>query len=163
MVRRDRGRMFGPMTRSLSRPVLAVVAVLFVATAVLRLTDLHAPGTLIEREYRSMLLARSMYYAVDPPAEVWKIETARTSVLREGRLEPPANEFLVASAYYAGGRERMWVSRFLGTAFWLAGGLFLFAIACRLRTPAVALLPLGFYLLAPLGGPPAGASSPTRS
>ena len=45
-----------------------------------------------------MLLARSMYYAVDPPAEVWKIETARTSVLREGRLEPPANEFLVASA-----------------------------------------------------------------
>lgn len=133
------------------RPVLLVMLLLYLVAGLFRFADLQSPGTLVEREFRSSLFARALYFDMKPPEAGWRVQVARTSSQREGRLEPPVNEFLVATVYYLTGAERPWISRVFGAMFWLAGGLFVFAIACRVVKPAVALVPLGFYLLAPLG------------
>ena len=134
-----------------NRAVLAALALLYVAGALLRLQDPHAPGTLVEREFRSAIIARSVYFEMDPSIPDWRERVARTSRQREGRLEPPLTELLVALCYRVTDGERLWISRFLTSAFWLIGGPFLLAIARRVVSPGVALVPLGFYLLAPLG------------
>jgi hypothetical protein len=130
---------------------LAMLSLLYAMAILLRVGDLHSPGELVEREFRSAIIARSLYFTLKAPEEAGRVEVAQTSWRREGRLEPPLTEALVSGAYWLTGAERLWLSRILCTSFWLAGGPFLFAIARRQLSPGLARVALGFYLLAPLG------------
>lgn len=59
--------------------------------------------------------------------------------LRQGVLEPPVIEVVVAAAYRLAGGERFWIPRIVSSLFWLGGGvaLYLGMVAWRtLRTQA---------------------------
>jgi hypothetical protein len=138
------------MTSSARRTLTVAVGITLVAGAI-RLADLSAPGILVEREYRSAIIARSILFEIDPPKQAWRAEVAVTSWRREGRLEPPLTEALVALVYRVIGDEDLRVGRVLCVAFWLFGAPFVYWMARRVASRGGAIVALGFYLLTPLG------------
>lgn len=106
--------------------------------------DFHAT-----RQYRSLIIARGQYLESQPSIPEWRKDVARFNAQREGTLEPPIMEHVVAFAYRLAGGEYLWIPKFLSTMLWLTGGLFLFWIAERIHSRDGALFSLAFYLLNP--------------
>lgn len=115
------------------------------------------------RQYRSALIARDIYYQIQPPIEKWKPAVSLANRQQLGMLEPPVMEYLSAWLYRLRGREDLRFFKMLSSFFWLLGGIPFYGIACRLwqgfrqnknsegfflTPPAIAL---GFYLLFPYG------------
>ena len=107
-----------------SKPWLmaAFVVVLFIGALGIRLFDLtDLPNDFyMVRQYRSLLIARGMYYAHLPAAPEWQREIAVAQWKGEGLIEPPIMESLAALTYHIIG-EHIWVGRVLRLPF-LAGG-----------------------------------------
>jgi hypothetical protein len=104
-----------------------------------------------ERQYRSAIISRVLYFEMtDSVPESRKI-TARVSKQRQDVLEPPVTEFVVASLYWLIGYEHLWISRLVTAGFWVTGGLFLFQLSRRLFSLVVAVCITAYYLLAPFG------------
>lgn len=135
-----------------SRVLLALVLVgLFLLGALVRLIDLTDPpldfhGT---RQLRNAIVARGLYYQLQPNADPEMRATAATFLRFVGQYEPPILEELVAVTYRAIGQEVLWVSRLYTTLFWLVGGIALFALARRMVSVDGAVIATGFYLLLP--------------
>jgi hypothetical protein len=135
-----------------SSTVLALVLVgIFLLGAVVRLIDLTDPpldfhGT---RQLRNAIVARGLYYQMEPNADPQARATAATFLRYVGQYEPPILEGLVAVTYRAIGHEVLWVSRLYTTLFWLIGGIALFALARRMTSVDGAVIATGFYLLLP--------------
>jgi hypothetical protein len=142
-----RGTFFGR-----SNTVLTLVLVgLFLLGALVRLIDLTDPpldfhGT---RQLRNAIVARGLYYQLQPDADPDMRATAATFLRFVGQYEPPILEGLVAVTYRAIGREVLWISRLYTTLFWLIGGITLFALARRMVSVDGAVIATGFYLLLP--------------
>lgn len=141
----DTGRLY-------ERPHLRriLLAIIFLVAFLFRIYQLHAPGILIEREYRSAIQARYYYYQREPGIADWQIETVISQLDDQPTLEPPITEYLVSWLYTIRGEEQLWYAHLLTSTFWLLSGGFFYLFARCLVTSMEALLALGFYLLAPL-------------
>jgi 4-amino-4-deoxy-L-arabinose transferase-like glycosyltransferase len=106
--------------------------------------DFHAT-----RQYRSLIIARGFYVDHQASAPAWMREVAHCSQKRQGILEPPIMERVVATGYRALGGERLWLPRLFSILFWLTGGGFLYLIAKRVADGDAALFAAAFYLLLP--------------
>ncbi|HEY57840.1 MAG TPA: glycosyltransferase family 39 protein [Anaerolineae bacterium] len=102
------------------------------------------------RQYRSLLLARTLYLRWRPgpisPEEV----AQRAAGFRVALHEPVLFETLVARTYLLLHGECPWVARLYDLAFWLFGALGLWMLARRLGGPAGAAVAVGYWMLLPL-------------
>jgi Dolichyl-phosphate-mannose-protein mannosyltransferase len=119
--------------RLLPSPHVWLVA-LFIAAFALRLYHADEPPLNFHatRQYRSLLIARAYYYDMRGSVSTSQAEIARINRERQGILEPPVLEILVATTHWLLGGERFWVPRILSSLFWVAGGAFLYLIARQL-------------------------------
>lgn len=140
-----------PLFRSDSWWLKICLLVMFVAAALIRLNDIKAPGHLLDREYTSAIFARAYYFANNDQVPDWKREIAVIEKDQQPVLEPPLLEFLVSLIYRFMGREELSYSRYLTSAFWLIGGIFMYLIAKRLLSVEEALVAAGYFLFVPMG------------
>jgi 4-amino-4-deoxy-L-arabinose transferase-like glycosyltransferase len=110
------------------------------------------------RQLRSAIIARGMYYDMKPNVDLETKQQAVNYWFSMGQYEPSILERLVAYTYLAIGKETLWVSRIYTSAFWIIGGLALFALARRMTagrssgaSMAIALVAVAYYLLLPFG------------
>jgi hypothetical protein len=101
------------------------------------------------RQYRSLIIARGVYYDHLTSLPDWKQRVASCSRQNQGVLEPPIMEHAVATFYRMLGGERLWLPRLLSSLFWLAGGVFLYLIGRRIAGEDAALFAAAFYLFLP--------------
>lgn len=127
------------------------VLILLVFGAVLRFYDLTDPPLDYHpsRQLRGAIIARSIYYQLDPDADPQRRELAISIARSTGRFEAPILETLSAYTYRLLGSEQLWVGRAYSILFWLVGALFLYLIARRVSDPTAALFSLGYMLLLP--------------
>ncbi|HEY5269037.1 MAG TPA: hypothetical protein VII97_01775, partial [Anaerolineales bacterium] len=113
--------------------IVALVAMLFIGALGIRLYDLtDLPNDFyLVRQYRSLLIARGMYYAHLPTAPEWQRDIAVAQRKGEGLIEPPIMESLAVLTYHIIG-EHIWVGRVYASLFWLAGGLAIWLLANEL-------------------------------
>jgi hypothetical protein len=138
----------------LALPVrIAVLIGLFVAAFGIRLYHVQDPPLTFHatRQYRSLLLAREYYFEATDSVPAWQREIAAVSAQRQGLLEPPIFEHIVALTYRLVGGEALWLPKLLSSLFWLTGGVFLYRLARRLGGADAALVSTAFYLFLPFG------------
>jgi 4-amino-4-deoxy-L-arabinose transferase-like glycosyltransferase len=105
--------------------------------------DFHAV-----RQLRSALIARSIYYQVNPKVDLaMRQEAVDTSNLEI--YEPPILEGMVGLTYQVIGSEQLWISRIYTSLCWLIGGLALLVLARRFISFDAVLVGLGFYFFLP--------------
>lgn len=103
------------------------------------------------REYRSALISRSFFFDAVRTEPDWRNEIARQNLEREGFIEPPIMETLVAFTYRLLGHEDLRVAKLFATLFWLIGGAFLYRITSRLINRRSGLVAVAYYLFIPMG------------
>ena len=106
--------------------------------------DFHAA-----RQYRSLIIARQLFYDTLPSLPDWQRQVAAVSAEKQGMLEPPIMETLVAAGYRLLGGEHLWLAALLSSLIWLTGALFLFSIVRRIASQLAAVAAVTFYLLLP--------------
>ena len=132
--------------------LLALVLILLFLTAIaIRVQQLDAPGLALDREFRSALIARGYYFASATDVPAWRKEIAAISVQRQGVLELPFMEVMVAAIYRFWHSEQLWLARLLPVTFWLIGGSILYRLVMRLASVDAALIATAYYLFTPLG------------
>jgi 4-amino-4-deoxy-L-arabinose transferase-like glycosyltransferase len=129
-----------------------LVVFLFIAGMGIRLLDLtDLPNDFyLPRQYRSLIIARGMYYAGLPDAPQWQREIAVAQWKDYGLIEPPIMEGLVTATYHLVG-EHIWVGRIWASLFWLTGGLAICLLAKELSLRWGGILALAFYAFQPFG------------
>ena len=132
------------------RKLKAVLAIMFILAALVRLYDLDASGMLVDRDYTSAMFARDFYFSRSEDVAPWRRDIAGKTRQNQPILEPPITEWLVSWTYDLVGKEQLRCARILTSVFWLAGGIFLFSIARSLVSAEGAVFALGFYLFLPL-------------
>jgi len=133
-------------------PRWLILCVLFLVALGIRLYHIDDPPLDFHptRQYRSLIIARALYFDQRPAAiPDWKREIAQCSRANQGILEPPIMESVVAAGYRLVGGERVWLPRLLSTVAWLAAGGFLYLIGRRVGDDDAALFATAFHLLLP--------------
>lgn len=125
-----------------------LLGTLFILGLGIRCYDLTDPlvGT---RPLRSAIIARGMYYQGLESAPEWKRDLAVAHWQREVMIEPPVMERLVASAYWLAGGEYLWIAGLLSSLFWIGAGLALFALARDMGYREGGLISIVYYLFLP--------------
>ena len=128
-----------------------VLALLFIVAFGIRLYYVNRPPLDFHatRQYRSLLIARGYYFESVASIPEWERRVAEISKQRQGVLEPPIMEVLVATGYRLLGGERLWLPHVLSSLFWLIGGAFLYLISKRIADADAALAAITFYLFLP--------------
>jgi 4-amino-4-deoxy-L-arabinose transferase-like glycosyltransferase len=101
------------------------------------------------RQLLSMLKARGMYYATNPPGiPAWQKQMAISQWKTRADVEPSILENLVAFTYRFTG-EHFWIARIYSSLFWIIGGIFLFFLVRDLVSTDGAVLAAAYYLFFP--------------
>ncbi len=129
----------------------ACLIIMLVMAALIRRDEIRAPGHLIEREYNSAIFARAFFFQNNNRVGPWRKDAAVATREQAQVLEPPVTEYLVSLIYRAAGHEELWYARYVTSAFWLIGGVFLYKIARAMLSVIGALLTVGYYLFVPMG------------
>jgi hypothetical protein len=139
-------------TKLLARPWMAttLIVVLFVAALGIRLYDLtDLPNDFyMVRQYRSLLIARGMYYEHLPSAPQWQRDMAVAQWKTEDLIEPPIMEKLTALTYNMTGVQ-IWVGRIYASLFWLLGGIAIWLLAREMSMQEGGIIALAYYLFVP--------------
>lgn len=102
------------------------------------------------RQLFSAIKARGMYYQTRWDVPDWQRSMAIQQWKLKVTVEPEILEKLAAYTYrYTG--EQLWVPRLYSALFWLAGGVFLYLLACDLASIDGAVLALALFLFFPYG------------
>jgi 4-amino-4-deoxy-L-arabinose transferase-like glycosyltransferase len=129
-----------------------LLAVLFIAALGIRLYDLtDLPNDFyMVRQYRSMLIARGMYYEHLTTVPDWQRNMAVAQWKAEGLIEPPIMEGIVALTYNLTGLQT-WMGRLYASLFWLIGGIAIWLLAKEMSMREGGLIALVYYLFVPFG------------
>ena len=101
------------------------------------------------RQLLSMLKARGMYYATNPPGiPAWQRQMAIQQWKTRADVEPSIVENLVAFTYRFTG-EHFWIARIYSSLFWMIGGIFLFLLVRDLISVDGAVIATAYYLFFP--------------
>ncbi|PJH76423.1 MAG: hypothetical protein CO064_01340 [Anaerolineae bacterium CG_4_9_14_0_8_um_filter_58_9] len=135
------------------RWLAVLLPVLFFVVALgIRLFDLTDPPNdfYLVRQYRSMLIARGMYYEHLTTAPEWQRDIAVAQWKGEGLIEPPIMETVVALTYRLTG-EHWWIGRVYVSLFWVLGGLAVLLLAREMMMLEGGLVALAHYLFVYFG------------
>ncbi len=129
----------------------AVLAILLLLGAVLRLIDISDPPLDFQpsRQLRNSLVARDIYYSILPSATEQERELASSFARSVGQYEPAVIESIVALTYLISGGENIAAARVWQMLFWLAAGIALFDLARRAVSSWAAVAALAYYLVLP--------------
>jgi 4-amino-4-deoxy-L-arabinose transferase-like glycosyltransferase len=129
-----------------------LLAVLFIAALGIRLYDLtDLPNDFyMVRQYRSLLIARGMYYEHLTTVPDWQRNMAVAQWKAEGLIEPPIMEGIVALTYNLTGLQT-WMGRLYASLFWLIGGIAIWLLAKEMSMREGGLIALVYYLFVPFG------------
>jgi len=101
------------------------------------------------RQLLSMLKARGMYDATNPPGiPDWQKQMAIQQWKTRADVEPSILENIVAFTYRFTG-EHFWVARIYSSLFWVVGGIFLFLLVRDLISVDGAVIAVAYYLFFP--------------
>ena len=135
-----------------SNRTLTLALILLLAVGLwVRVHSYGASSIIAERQFRSALIARAYYYESATSVPDWKLRLARITREREGVLEPPILEWLVAALYRVAGGEHLWIAASLSTLSWMVGAVFLFLLASRLLCRLGAFVATAVYVFNFLG------------
>jgi 4-amino-4-deoxy-L-arabinose transferase-like glycosyltransferase len=102
------------------------------------------------RQYHSALIARAIYFRMDPAAgPQWRMDAANDYVVQATIPEPLIVERIAAAGYLLAGGERLWMPRGLSAVYWFIGALFLYGAGRRLSGPGGGLTTAAVYLFLP--------------
>lgn len=90
-----------------SRCSLLSLILAFILAGLLRLNERKAPGHLVDREYTSVIFARSFYFTNNESAAPWQRDFARVTMEHQPILEQPLTEYLISLIYRIMGREKI--------------------------------------------------------
>lgn len=120
----------------------------------LRLINLtNPPLDRAERQLRGAIIARGMYYQMQPNADPANRQAAIAMWQSLEVFEPPIFERLMALSYLVAGGEVLWMSRVYASLAWTLGGFALYNLARRLTSIEGGLFALAFFLVLPAGVP----------
>jgi hypothetical protein len=102
------------------------------------------------RQLRSAIIARNIYYQLNPNISQ-ELRLAAQRVVPNEVLEPPIFESIVSLGYLVSGGENLWLARIFAIIYWLIGGVALFFILHRYFFFSTSLVSLAFYLFLPFG------------
>src|SRR6185503_3888524 len=125
--------------------------VMFLLAALIRRDEIRAPGHLLDREYTSAIFARAYYFTNNEKVEDWRRDIASIAKNQQPVLEPPLLDYFVSILYRVLGREELYFARYLTSAFWLIGGIFMFLIVRKLMSVDEAVVATAYYLFVPMG------------
>ena len=101
------------------------------------------------RQLLSMLKARGMYDATNPPGiPDWQRQMAIQQWKTRADVEPSILENIVAFTYRFTG-EHFWIARIYSSLFWIIGGIFLFLLVRDLISVDGAVIATAYYLFFP--------------
>ena len=136
----------------LNRSILEKLAIIlvFMLGFGIRLFDLQEPPLdfHLERQLRSALIARAVYYQLKPDIMPGLAKQA-TDLANLEIYEPPVFENIVGFTYYLIGSEQVWIARIYLAIFWLVGGLALWGVLKRYASRLAVLISLCFYFFLP--------------
>ena len=103
------------------------------------------------RQLGSAIIARGMYYQLDPRADPQRRAEAIELWQAAPTYEPPLQERLVALLYLATGAERLWIARIVTSVIWCLGGIGVWSAGRRFAGAAGGAAGLGYFVLLPSG------------
>ena len=107
-----------------SKPTIwsLVLIALMLLGGLLRLLDLDDPPLDFQpsRQMLNLLVAREIYYSLNPDPTPEERELASTFARSVGQYEPPIIESMAALSYFVSGGETIAAARLWQTLFWLA-------------------------------------------
>lgn len=127
------------------------LGILFFLALAIRFQNISAPGYVLEREYRSAIIARSYYFDATESIPEWRRHVAGTSKIRAGVLEPTITEYIVSFLYRIAHGDHLWIARLTTSVFWIIGGIFLYKLSEKLMSKLEAVFATAYYLLVPVG------------
>jgi 4-amino-4-deoxy-L-arabinose transferase-like glycosyltransferase len=129
-----------------------LLVVLFVAALGIRLYDLtDLPNDFyMTRQYRSLIIARGMYFQHLTNIPEWQRNMAVAEWKAEDLIEPPIMEGIVALTYNLTGLQT-WMGRLYASLFWLVGGIAIWLLAKEMSMQAGGIIALAYYLFVPFG------------
>jgi 4-amino-4-deoxy-L-arabinose transferase-like glycosyltransferase len=129
-----------------------LLVVLFVAALGIRLYDLtDLPNDFyMTRQYRSLIIARGMYFQHLTNIPDWQRNMAVAEWKAEDLIEPPIMEGIVALTYNLTGLQT-WMGRLYASLFWLVGGIAIWLLAKEMSMQAGGIIALAYYLFVPFG------------
>jgi hypothetical protein len=101
------------------------------------------------RQLRDAIVAHSIYYQLNPPADTYLQEQATALRNSVAELEPPILDSIVAVGYLIAGGEQLWIARIITSLFWVAAAVPLFDLARRMTSRGAALLATAYFLFLP--------------
>jgi hypothetical protein len=128
----------------------SILLLLFVAALGIRLYDMtDLPNDFyMTRQYRSLLIARGMYYEHLTSAPEWQRTIAVAQWKSEGLIEPPIMEAVVALTYNLTGVQT-WMGRLYASLFWLLGGIAVWLLAREMSMRAGGIIAVAYFLFIP--------------
>jgi 4-amino-4-deoxy-L-arabinose transferase-like glycosyltransferase len=128
-----------------------ILGVMLLIAFTLRISISDDSRHVAEVQYRSALIARSIYFNLTDSIPEWRRQANSNSLHNLPDKEPPITEILTAIAYKFAGREDLRIPRLLTSIYWLVGGLFLYKIAKEWGSTEGAITAIAYYLFVPLG------------
>jgi 4-amino-4-deoxy-L-arabinose transferase-like glycosyltransferase len=127
-----------------------LILIVFMIGFSIRLYDLQDPPLdfHLTRQLRSALIARAVYYRLNPKISP-QLEQQATSLADLEIYEPPLFENIVGATYALIGSEQVWIARIYLAIFWAIGGLALWGILKRFTSRIGVLISLCFYFFLP--------------
>ena len=126
------------------------LALVFLLGFGIRIYDLKDPPLDFHptRQLRSALIARSVYYQIDPTVDAGIRSLAKQLAALEV-YEPPILESIVGAAYAVLGSEQFWISRIFNAFFWCVGGWIIYLLGRKTQSFWTVLTGLAFYFFLP--------------
>jgi hypothetical protein len=103
------------------------------------------------RQMHCAIITRALHLEWTQPVSDPRRIVAEQQRQRRGQLEPPIIEHLAAIGFSLSGGEHFWIVRLLGSAFWLAGTVFLYSLGRSLLSPVAGLIAAAYFALVPFG------------
>jgi 4-amino-4-deoxy-L-arabinose transferase-like glycosyltransferase len=128
-----------------------LIVILFAGALAIRLYNVGSPPLDFHevRQYHSLLIARSFYYAsLDSVSET---EKATVLAASPPLLEPSIVEYSASLLYRIFGSENLIIPRLTSIIFWLVSAVFLYLLARKLISPDAAVISISYFLFLPYG------------
>ena len=140
-----------PIQRTSPRVTLILIG-LFILSFAIRLYDITDLPLDFHptRQLFTAIVARGLYYEMQPPDSSWQRELALGAFNREER-EPPSIDGLAALSYLALGKEVLWLPRAFSAVFWVLGGIAIFLLSRKLTNDTGGIAATAIYLFLPYG------------
>ncbi|OGO15934.1 MAG: hypothetical protein A2Z14_13840 [Chloroflexi bacterium RBG_16_48_8] len=131
----------------------SAIFAIFTIGLIIRLYDLTDPPLDFHetRQLGSALIARGMYYQMDPTTPEEKRDLAIDLWQSAPVYEPQILERIVATTYMLVGAEHLWIARIYSSLFWVLGAVAVYSLAKELGSVNGAMIASAIYLFLPYG------------